>query len=107
MSYPKYILVSADQKGGMTDEQQAFYNTINETISNNKNVSFMVIDANDVISKNIMIGDNSYAIAGNMNRHITAQGIIDHITKEGFELQTLSSSTVLPRILMEYRLKTQ
>jgi hypothetical protein len=111
----KYVLNATGQKGTMSAEQQAFYNTMNETISNAKDVSFTVVDKNDAMSQNITIADNGHAVdaAGtnysavpgthiidvgdvgkfSANGHLTAQGIIGHETKEGFEIQTKGLTT--------------
>ena len=107
----KYILNSTGQSGTMTSEQQAMYNTLNETISNPKDVSFTAVDKNDAVSQNINFGDNGKSSqsatpgvhtidVGDMKSLgskglITAQGALGHEIKEGFEIQTknLASAT--------------
>lgn len=111
----KYVLNATGQAGTMTAEQTAFYNTMNETISDAKDVSFVAIDGNDALSQSVLIGDNGNAVdaAGNnystlagthlidvgdignfsSTGHVTAQGMIGHETKEGFEIQTKGLTT--------------
>ena len=87
----------------MTSEQQAFYTTMNEVISNSKDVSFTVVDQYDAVSDKITFGHaglgskaplpgkhaidvGDAAVLG--NGLITTQGVLAHEIKEGFEMQT-------------------
>lgn len=111
----RYVLNSTGQKGSMSTKQQAFFDVMNETISAATDVSFTVVDANDALSADIIIADNGNAVdnAGNnysavpgthiidvgdlgkfsSKGHLSAQGIIGHETKEGFEIQTKGYTT--------------
>ncbi len=111
----RYILNATGQEGEMTDEQQAFYNTMIEVISNKSDVSFTVVDGSDAMSQNISIADNGHAVDGagtnysalpgthiidvsdvghfNANGVLSAQAILGHETKEGFEIQTKGLTT--------------
>ncbi|MEJ7829200.1 MAG: RHS repeat-associated core domain-containing protein, partial [Segetibacter sp.] len=99
----KYTLVSTGQKGTMTDEQQSFYNTMNEVISDGKDASFTVVDSKDAMSQNIIMGDCACYPGSPVAGHtidigdasqlgskgvITTQGVIGHEINEGFQLQT-------------------
>jgi len=104
----KYVLNATGQEGTMSVEQQAFYDTMNETISNGADVTFTVIDGNDAMSQNVKIGDCGCYAGSPVTNHtidvsdagqfgstgyITTQGIIGHETKEGFEIQTKGLTT--------------
>jgi len=100
-----YTLNATGQKGTITSEQQALYNTMNEAISSSSKISFTVVDHNDKISESILVGDNGTATGitvtpgvhtidiGDIQKLgtgglLTAQGALGHEVKEGFEIQT-------------------
>ncbi len=103
-----YTLNSTGQKGTMSNEQSALYNTLNEAISSSSTISLTVVDHNDKISEEISVGDNGTATGmtatpgvhtidiGDVQKFgttglLTAQGALGHEIKEGFEIQTSSS----------------
>ena len=111
----RYVLNATSQEGEMNAEQQAFYNTMQETISHGTDVTFTAIDANDAMAQNVPIADNGHAVdaqgtnysaqpgthfidVGDISNfsatgYVSAQSIIGHETKEGFEIQTKGLTT--------------
>jgi RHS repeat-associated protein len=117
----KYILTANQSKGQkLTKEQQAFYNTLQETIGNSKDVAFDVVDHNEESSRNILVGDNgSDNESATPGRHtldigdmkqfgkdgaLTSQGALGHEIKEGYEMQIKGAS---PGIAHDLGLKAE
>lgn len=105
----KYTLNASNINGPMSAEQTSFYNTLNESISSPKDVSFDVVDANDAISQQVTIGDCACYSGSPVTTHtmdiddmnafgtqgaLKTQGWIAHEVKEGFELQTKTPSNI-------------
>jgi hypothetical protein len=100
----KYVLNSTGQEGTMNDQQQALYNTLNEVATSSGDIHFTAIDQHDDQSKDVVIGDNGKSSqsatpgqhvidVGDMAKVgstglITAQGMLGHEIKEGFEIQS-------------------
>jgi hypothetical protein len=60
----------------MTNEQQAFYNTLTQTMTSPNDVNFTVIDANDPLSTKVSIGDDGRppGLSASPGNHLIACG---------------------------------
>jgi RHS repeat-associated protein len=97
--------ITQEQAAGMlTPEQKAFYDVMNEAITDPTDVKFEAVNAADPLSQNIFVGDNGTAvgITATPGKHtidvgdikqigtkgaITSQGALGHEIKEGVQIQ--------------------
>lgn len=102
----KEVLIPNEVEGGqvMTAEQQSLYSTLNEVITDGKDIKFDAVDSKDGLSQKIYVGDNGTATGitatpgkhtidvGDMqqfgsNGALTGQGALGHEIKEGYQIQ--------------------